>query len=142
MRALRTSKDEFGPRPTSSALLPDPRRWAATLSVTALQVVAGVRAPGQLARVATPEVVDSLTRRQGHAGRIRRADPRSRPIPTQRARSTALRPTRVRAVVTSEPRDGIVDASVVVDDGRRVRAVALRLAGLDGRWLLTELQIG
>ncbi|MDO5710208.1 MAG: Rv3235 family protein, partial [Micrococcales bacterium] len=95
--------------------------------VTALQVVAGARSPGQLARFATPEVIESLTRRQGRSGR---------------PRPTALRPTRVRTVLISEPRDGIVDASVVVDDGRRVRALALRLTGLDGRWVLTELQMG
>jgi hypothetical protein len=32
--------------------------------------------------------------------------------------------------------------SAVVDDGLRVRAVALRLEGLDGRWRVTALQIG
>lgn len=149
LRAIAGPPGAFSPRPTSRALLPDPTRWAATLSITALQVVAGARSPGQLAKFATPEVVDSLTRRQGHAGRARRAAGlASRPVsgptagPAAGARVGALRPTRVRAVVLSEPRDGIVDASVVVDDGRRVRAIALRLTGLDGRWVLTELQIG
>lgn len=97
------------------------------MSVTMLQVVAGARPASQIARFATPEVSESLVRRRGSGARTRGA---------------GLRPLRVRAVVLSEPRDGIVDASVVVDDGRRARALALRLTGLDGRWVVTDLQVG
>jgi hypothetical protein len=37
--------------------------------------------------------------------------------------------------------DTVVEAVVVVDDGRRCRAMAVRLEGLDGRWCCTVLRI-
>ena len=92
-----------------------------------LQIEAGQRPPSQLSRFAAPEVIESLVRRRSARTRGRRAP---------------VRPTRVRTVLLSEPRDGVADASVVLDDGRRARALALRLTGLDGRWIVTDLQIG
>ena len=49
---------------------------------------------------------------------------------------------RVRRVRVCEPADGIVEACAVVVSHGRVRALALRLEGLDGRWLVTALTIG
>ena len=43
----------------------------------------------------------------------------------------------VRRVRVCEPADGIVEACAVVVSHGRVRALALRLEGLDGRWLVT-----
>src|SRR5699024_10785455 len=40
------------------------------------------------------------------------------------------------------PADDVAEASVVLADGSRVRALALRLVGRDGRWLLDAFQIG
>lgn len=127
LRPLASRTDEFAPRPTSTADLPEPRGWAGQMALCALQVVAGVRAPGQLARFTSPGVYEAVTRRR---------------LGTTRAGAHPVRPTRVRAVVLSEPADGVVDASIVIDDGRRARAVGLRMVGLDGRWLVTELVIG
>lgn len=127
LRPLAARTDEFAPRPTSTADLPEPRGWAGQMALCALQVVAGVRAPGQLARFASPGVFESVTRRR---------------LGATRAGAHPVRPTRVRAVVLSEPADGVVDASIVIDDGRRARAVGLRMVGLDGRWVVTELVIG
>ena len=52
------------------------------------------------------------------------------------------RPAIVRRVRVCEPADGIVEACAVVVSNGRVRAMALRLEGLDGRWLVTALTIG
>ena len=38
--------------------------------------------------------------------------------------------------------DGVVEAAVVVQHGTRVRAVALRLVGQDGKWRVSALQVG
>jgi hypothetical protein len=38
-----------------------------------------------------------------------------------------------------EVSDGVAEVSVVIDDGRRARALAMRLEGSDGRWRCTEL---
>jgi hypothetical protein len=40
-----------------------------------------------------------------------------------------------------QPSVGIAEVSVVVDDGRRARALAMRLEGADGRWRCTELVV-
>jgi hypothetical protein len=41
----------------------------------------------------------------------------------------------------SEPRDGIVEAVVIVHGRARSRAVAIRLEGLDHRWRASALSI-
>ena len=48
----------------------------------------------------------------------------------------------VRAVLTCLPCNGVCEASAVVIDRGRVRALALRMEGLDGRWRVTALEIG
>jgi aerobic-type carbon monoxide dehydrogenase small subunit (CoxS/CutS family) len=48
----------------------------------------------------------------------------------------------VRTVRVCEPADGVAEACAVVIDGNRVRALALRLVGLDGRWRVEALQVG
>ena len=50
--------------------------------------------------------------------------------------------TLVRSVRIGEPRDGVVEACALVSDGGRLRAVAVRMEGLDGRWRVTALEIG
>jgi hypothetical protein len=41
-----------------------------------------------------------------------------------------------------EPADGIAEASVIFALDHRVRAVAMRLEGLDGRWMTTSFIVG
>jgi hypothetical protein len=91
------------------------------------EVLAGARPPGQLAGVATLEVLALLERNAGRLG----ARPGAR----------AQRPV-VGSVHVSEPRDGVAEACAVVDTGPRKRAIALRLEGIDGQWRCTALQIG
>ena len=52
------------------------------------------------------------------------------------------RPAIVRRVRVCEPADGVAEAAVVVSDGPRVRAVAVRLVGQDGKWRVSALQVG
>ncbi|WP_309615898.1 Rv3235 family protein, partial [Salinibacterium sp.] len=40
-----------------------------------------------------------------------------------------------------EPRDGAVEAVVIVRNRARTRAVALRLEGLDNRWRATAINV-
>ncbi len=126
LRPLPKRAHAFAPRPTSTADLPEPRGWAAQLALTCAQVAAGIRQPGQVSRFLSPGVQESLSRRRAGAARA----------------GAAVRPLRARAVVISEPADGIVDAVVVTDDGRRARPIALRMVGLDGRWIVTEMVMG
>ncbi len=124
--------DDEPPRPrTPRRDLPDPAPLAAQLGQAVLEVVRGSRSLPQLVRWTTPEV---------YAGLARRATTSQRLSPAQARTSRA--PVRVRRVVICEPADGVAEASVVVVDGTRVRALALRLVGVNGRWRLADLATG
>ena len=89
----------------------------------------GVRPPSQVMRWTSPEVYAVVARRGSRAGR-------------RRTSTGAAHRTRVLRVHLCEPADDIVEASVVLVDGGRVRALALRLAGRDHRWVVQALQVG
>lgn len=127
LEAVPEAEAQFGPQPTSRAELPDPVTWARRLLQAVLEAEAGVRSPDQLSRWVTPEVRARLTRRHRLARR--------------RARRPA-HPARIGTVLATEPADGICEISASVRTEGRGRAVALRLEGLDGRWLTTVLEIG
>ncbi len=122
---------DFGHRPTSSTELPDPAATCAALVRAVVEVLAGVRPVTQLARWTTHEVHAALTRRTALAARTR---------PTGQPRLT--RAAVVRGVRVCVPADGVAEVSAVVIDAERVRAVAVRLEGLDGRWRATALEVG
>lgn len=121
----------FGPQATPRADLPEPVEWAGQIAQAIVEVMSGVRLSAQVVRWTTPEVYAVIARRGAVAARRRSASPRVRP---QRA--------RVRSVRVCEPADGVAECSVVVGEGDRVRAMALRLVGQDGRWRVEALQIG
>jgi uncharacterized protein DUF6459 len=121
-----------GERPAGGvapAALPDPAAWAAQFVQAAVEVAAGARSAGQLIRWTSLEVQALLARRSALASRIARAG-------SSRHRAV------VRAVLTCRPRDGVCEASAVVIDRGRVRALALRMEGIDGRWRVTALEFG
>jgi hypothetical protein len=116
----------FGPQPTSTSDLPDPRAWAGRMVQAVLEAQSGVRPVAQLVRWTSSEVYAGLHRRAALAA--------TRPAPGRR--------DMVRSVRVCLPADGIVEASAVVVTRGRVQAVALRLEGLDGRWRMTALELG
>lgn len=120
----------FGPQPTSRSDLPDPGAWAGRLGQAIVEVMTGVRPAPQLIRWLTPEVYEVVARRGALVAR--RATHRSSP---------ARRRVTVRRVRVCEPTDGVAEVSVVVLDGPRVRALALRMSGRDGRWQVEVLQV-
>ena len=48
---------------------------------------------------------------------------------------------RIRKVKVTQPLDGISESTVTVRYGVRLRVVAIRFEGLDGRWLCTALTL-
>lgn len=117
-----------GPRPTPSHELPDPATLVTTVAATTLEVLTGCRPVSQLLRWTTPEVHAALSARAGAAARRRRP-------------GATVQRTAVVRVSTCTPRDGVVEAAAVVTVGTRVRAMALRLEGWDGRWRVTVLEL-
>ncbi len=118
---------EFGPQRTPTAELPDASAWSGKLGTAFIEVCLGARPVTQVMRWCSPAVLDSLIRRQTRV--LHRGE-------------AVRRPVRVRRVRICHVCDGIAEASIVVDDGGRSRAVALRLEGLDRRWVVTALEVG
>lgn len=127
---LRPGFDEdefFGPQPTATLDLPEATAWARRMIQALLETYDGTRKADQLSRWVTPEIRDRarrrglLTRRRGRRGN---------------------RPPVVRSVHPSFPAEGVCEVSAVVWAEGRVRALALRMSGVDGRWLITALEVG
>lgn len=117
----------FGPQPTTSMDLPDAREWAAHMAQALVEVMTAARPAPQVVRWTSPEVYAAVTRRAAMASR---------------RGFTGGRRAVVRTVRVCEPADGVIEASAVVVDNERVRALAMRMVGLDRRWVVTELQLG
>lgn len=122
-RSLVVDEDDRGAVPTT-----DPRRFAHGVGIACVEAALGRRPAAQLARWVAPGVLDSLQRR---ADLVRRTS-----VLTHARRPTAR---RVR-VCTVDPH--AAEACLVVDDGLRVRAVALRIEAHRGTWRVTTLDIG
>jgi hypothetical protein len=121
-------EDGFERQPTLRSKLDEPAPFVAKIAQAIIEVVGGQRPAPQLIRHTAPAVYSRLARRAL--------------VSARRQRSGAQRPAIVRTVRICEPADGIVEASAVVVAHGRVRALALRLEGLDGRWLVTAVTIG
>ncbi len=104
--------------------LPEPGPVAGAVTLAAVEALSGSRPVVQLARWVTPEVFEQLTARA----------PRRPPARQRRATVRTTRSWRV------SPR--VAEVSVVIHDGDRVRAAALRLEMHRRRWRASVLQIG
>lgn len=122
-------RDPVPPR-TPRADLPDPREWAARIGQALVETMAGLRPPTQLVRWVLPDA---------YAGIARASLTAQRRLST--AKGSHRRRILIRRVDVCEPADGVAEVSLVVQDGHRVRALALRLVGRDGRWRVEALQL-
>jgi len=137
--ARELGDDEFGPTQTPRTQLPDPKPWAGRLVQAIVEVVSGVRPVSQLVRWTSAEVYESVQtrmRKEPVAPTLARPSSSAARVPSSRFAEV------VRSVHVSEPVDGIAEICAILQQGRRCRAIALRLEGLDGRWQCTALHIG
>jgi hypothetical protein len=118
------------PAPAVVHVPPEHREWAATFVHAATEVALGLRSPAQLIRWTTMDVHATLQRRGSLAARARAAGVYKAGKPN------------VRSLRISRVRPGVYEICAVVGDLDRVRAVALRMEDLDGRWRVTALEIG
>jgi len=116
----------FGPQRTLAGDLPEPQAWVTSMAQALVEIMSGARPAPQVIRWTTPEVYSAVARRHAASGR----------------RTRVARQSIVRRVRICEPVDGIVEACAVVVDNGRVRALAMRLVGVDGRWVVSALQVG
>lgn len=125
------SDDFFGHQPARTSNLPDPRPLLENLTRCVIEVLAGARELDQIARWVTDDVYRHLLKRVVLSTRARRAigKPATRPL------FTLSSPT------LCEPRDGVIEAVIIVHGRARTRAVAIRLEGLDQRWRATAINV-
>jgi hypothetical protein len=118
----------FGPQPTPTNELPDPRQWGRRVAQLLVEVLEGLRPQVQVVRWTNDAVYRQVRRR-------------ARPLATgsRRSRTPVQRPV-VGSVRVCEPADGVAEVAVVVHRRHRVHALALRLEGRDRRWVVTVLQ--
>jgi hypothetical protein len=125
------SDEFFGPQPTTSVTLPDPTPLLENLTRCVIEILAGARELEQISRWVSDEVYRHLLKRVVLSARARQA--RNQPV---------ARPNfAIGRAVYSEPKDGIVEAVVIVRGRARTRAVAIRLEGLDSRWRATAINV-
>lgn len=138
---LQAALDEeiFGVQPTSAEDLPDPARWAAHVGQALVEVMHGLRPPTQVLRWTSSEVYTVVSRRATAASR-RAVGASNRDAGGARGRTA--RAVRVRTARVCHPRDDVAEAALLLHDGRRLRAMALRLEGRDHRWVVTALHVG
>ncbi len=131
LRSRIHTEDFFGRQPTASDQLPDPRPLLENLTRCVIEVLAGARELEQIARWVSDDVYRHLLKRVVLSSRARQA----RNVSTRRPTFAISEP------LVSEPRDGVVEAVVIVRGRARVRAVAIRLEGLDRRWRATAIHV-
>lgn len=130
-KARIAHEEFFDYQPTSTADLPDPRPLIENLTRCVIEILAGARDLEQIARWVTDDVYRTLLTRASISARARAA----RGAPT-------VRPTfAVGEPRITGPRDGVIEAVVVVTSRARARAVAIRLEGLDRRWRASAISV-
>jgi hypothetical protein len=130
-RGRLDSDDFFGQQPTSTRSLPDPQPLLENLTRCVIEILAGARDLEQIARWVDDDVYRSLLKRVVIASRARQV----------RGQAPARPTFRLGSVRVCEPRDGVVEAVVIVHNRARSRAVAIRLEGLDRRWRATTISV-
>jgi hypothetical protein len=110
----------MGIRRTATAQLPPATRTGPVLARALVEVVSGQRPLAQLRVHCSPEVFAGLQRRPIAHGPL----------------------GHLLNVRVCEPADGAAEISVAFRRGERVRAMAFRIQGVDGRWRITALQTG
>jgi len=111
--------DDDLPKPTSAEQLPDIEKWTMSLAISALEIIAGRRQPAQVAMRCHRVIYNELV---GQIGRVKEIG-------------------KIRRIHQESPFDGIVESTITVRFSDRVRALALRAEGVDGRWLCTALSL-
>ncbi|WP_258726440.1 Rv3235 family protein [Cellulomonas sp. NS3] len=115
--------------PRETAPMPDPTPVCCALALAATEAMRGTRSVAQLARWVSPAVFEQLAARAALTVRVL-------------GRGAATRRPEVLRVRVCRLGEHVAEAAVVVDDGTRVRAVALRLEMWRGAWRAVAFEIG
>jgi Family of unknown function (DUF6459) len=131
IRARFVPDEFFGHQPTTRESLPSPEPLIENLTRCVIEILAGARDLEQIARWVSDDVYRHLLKRVVLSTRARQAKGQASSRPNFTIGSTTI----------CEPRDGVVEAVVIVRGRARSRAVAMRLEGLDQRWRATAINV-
>lgn len=110
--------DEY-PQPTSTRDLPDIKVWVSTFLVSLIEIWSGRRQPAQLITRCHRVIFHSIMKSAGMCKEI----------------------PRLRNIHIQEPLDGLCEVTATLRFNGRLRALVLRIEGVDGRWLCTVLEV-
>jgi len=127
----RDDEELFGRQPAATSELPDPRPLLENLTRCVIEIIAGARDLEQIARWLDDAVYKMLLKRVVISAQARQVTGRPQTRPS----------FIIGSVTVCEPRDGVVEAVVIVRGRARARAVAIRLEGLDRRWRATAMHV-
>ena len=109
----------FAPQPTSASALPALEPLIQQFIHNLVEVWSGRRSALQLQSICHYKLFNEV---QKSAGSLKEVG-------------------RIRKFRITQPLDGVCEATVTVRFGERLRVVAIRFEGLDGRWLCTSLSL-
>ena len=123
--------EQFGPQWTPTSELPNPHTFVMNFTLRALEILHGSRDIAQIARWTTESVflsmnkhVNAHVRKESYVGT---------------AAATRVAPTFVLGKPhLFSPRDGVIEACIVVKGNKRFQTAALRIEGWDRRWRTTS----
>ncbi|NNG36672.1 Rv3235 family protein [Nakamurella aerolata] len=112
---------DVGVQHTATSGLPPAGRVSSVLARALIEALAGTRPVAHLRIHCTPTVYAGLEKQP---------------------RISGGRALRLQSAHVCHPADGVAEVAAVFRLGERARAMAFRLAGMDGRWRITALQVG
>lgn len=131
IKNLIQAEEFFGPQYNKTSELPNPEASLRALATGVVEVIAGSRQIDQLARLLTDEVYQRLARRAALARENRQA----------LGQKTHHQNFSVQNLMSTSPRDGVIESVVLLNSQRRVRAVTIRLEGINNRWRATSVSV-
>ena len=131
IKNLVQADDYFGPQYNKTSELPNPDASLQVLATGVVEVIAGTRQIDQLARLLSDEVYQRLSRRAVEARQLRDAA-------GQKAHYQTF---SIRNMMSTSPRDGVIESVVLLNAQRRTRAVTIRLEGINNRWRATSVSV-
>ncbi|MGB7448460.1 MAG: Rv3235 family protein [Ornithinimicrobium sp.] len=117
----------FLPQLTSATRLPEPSAWARQALRVLLEVMDGLRPGRQMSKWVDHRIAERVSRRG---------------VVARRRGGRFPQPGKVCSAHVSLPRDGVCEVAALVLHRGRYRAVALQMTGIDGRWVVTALEVG
>lgn len=120
-----------GTYPGADRGMPDPETLLINLSRCIFEVLAGARDLEQMARWVTDDVYRNLLARDVLSKRARAVTQRSNMIPA----------FTIGNIRMYEPREGVVEAVVMVHSRARARVIAYRLEAVNNRWRASSFKV-